>query len=116
MPHGLRSGSRVWAGPSLSGTGIKTKLLEAMATNLPCVVTSLGGRSLDLDSGTFLVGSTEAELAAHLLQVLGDNDLAQRLGQAGGAYVRERYDCPVVGQAFECLYGEVLAKRQRATN
>lgn len=110
------SGSRVWAGPFLSGTGIKTKLLEAMAANLPCVVTSLGGRGLDLDSGTFLVGSTEAELAAHILQVLEDNEFAQRLGQAGGAYVRERYDWSVVGQAFERLYGEVLAKRRHATN
>jgi glycosyltransferase involved in cell wall biosynthesis len=45
--------SAVWAGPFTIGTGIKTKLLEAMATNTPAVVTPVGGRGLDLASGTF---------------------------------------------------------------
>jgi polysaccharide biosynthesis protein PslH len=110
------TGSRVWAGPFLSGTGIKTKLLEAMATDTPAVVTSVGGRGLDLDSGTFLVGSTEEELAAHIVRLLDDDDLARTLGQAGGDYVRARYDWPAVGRAFERLYEEVVAEKRASVN
>ena len=106
------TGSRVWAGPFLDGTGIKTKLLEAMATDLPCVVTPLGHRGLDdVTSGEqLLVGSTAEELAAHLVRVLEDDTLAKRIGRTGGEYVRPRYDWPAVGRAYERLYEEVLAE------
>jgi glycosyltransferase involved in cell wall biosynthesis len=106
------TGSRVWAGPFHMGTGIKTKLLEAMATNTPAVVTPVGGRGLDLDSGAFLVGETEDELVGHILSVLEDDDLARTLGETGGDYVRERYDWPAVGRAFERLYAEVIEEKR----
>ncbi len=109
------TGSRVWAGPFLDGTGIKTKLLEAMATDLPCVVTPLGHRGLDdITSGEqLLVGSTEEELAEHLVAVLEDDELARRLGRTGGEYVRPRYDWPAVGEAYDRLYEAVLAEHGR---
>ena len=109
------TGSRVWAGPFLDGTGIKTKLLEAMATDLPCVVTRLGHRGLDdVTSGEqLLVGSTAEELAAHLVRVLEDDTLAERIGRTGGDYVRPRYDWPAVGRAYERLYEEVLVENGR---
>jgi glycosyltransferase involved in cell wall biosynthesis len=108
--------SRVWAGPFTIGTGIKTKLLEAMATDTPAVVTPVGARGLDPSSGTFLVGRTDEEMAAHLLAVLGDDDLARRLGEAGGDYVRARYDWSAVGRAFEDLYREVIAEKAAMLN
>jgi len=104
--------SRVWVGPFVSGTGIKTKLLEAMATDLPCVVTPTGGRGLELDSGAFLVGSTEQDLAAHIFTLLDDERRAASLGRAGGDYVRARYDWPVVARAFERLYEEIIAEKR----
>lgn len=109
------TGSRVWAGPFLDGTGIKTKLLEAMATDLPCVVTPLAHRGLDdVTSGEqLLIGTTPEELAAHLVRVLEDDSLATGLGRTGGEYVRARYDWPVVGRAYERLYETVLAENGR---
>jgi polysaccharide biosynthesis protein PslH len=106
------TGSRVWAGPFLDGTGIKTKLLEAMATDLPCVVTPLGHRGLDdVTSGEqLLVASTPEELAAHLVRVLDDDELARRIGRTGGEYVRLRYDWPAVGRAYERLYEQVISE------
>jgi glycosyltransferase involved in cell wall biosynthesis len=110
------TGSKVWAGPFLDGTGIKTKLLEAMAADLPCVVTPLGHRGLDdVTSGDqLLVGSTGEELAAHLLAVLADDELARRIGRAGGDYVRPRYDWPAVGRVYDRLYEQVLSEHGRS--
>jgi polysaccharide biosynthesis protein PslH len=108
--------SRVWAGPFLDGTGIKTKLLEAMAADLPCVVTPLGHRGLDdVTSGDqLLAASTAEELAAHLVAVLADDELARRIGRSGGEYVRPRYDWEAVGRAYDRLYGEVLSEHRVA--
>lgn len=108
------TGSRVWAGPFLSGTGIKTKLLEAMATDIPCVVTPLGHRGLDdITSGTqLLVGSTPKELADHLVRVLTDDAFARQLGRTGGEYVRPKYDWSAVGRAFEEIYATVIAEKK----
>jgi glycosyltransferase involved in cell wall biosynthesis len=100
--------SRVWAGPFLSGTGIKTKLLEAMATDLAAVVTPTGGRGLDLENGKLLVGNDAQEMAMHLLAVLNDDGLAARLATEGGAYVRANYDWAAVGRSFEMLYEQVI--------
>jgi polysaccharide biosynthesis protein PslH len=106
--------SRVWAGPFLDGTGIKTKLLEAMAADLPCVVTPLGHRGLDdVRSGDqLLAGSTEEELAAHLVAVLADGELARRIGRNGGEYVRPRYDWEAVGRMYDRLYEDVLSEHR----
>jgi polysaccharide biosynthesis protein PslH len=106
------TGASVWAGPFLNGTGIKTKLLEAMATDLPAVVTSIGGRGLALDSGALLVGETPRELAAQIVGLLRDPARAAALGKAGGDYVRAGYDWPVVGAAFERLYQEVIDEKR----
>jgi glycosyltransferase involved in cell wall biosynthesis len=110
------TGSRVWAGPFLDGTGIKTKLLEAMATDIPCVVTPLGHRGLDdiTPGDQLLVGSTPEELAGHLVDVLTDDELAARIGRAGGDYVRPRYDWPAIGRAYDRLYDQVLSEHERA--
>jgi glycosyltransferase involved in cell wall biosynthesis len=111
------TGSRVWAGPFLDGTGIKTKLLEAMATDLPCVVTPLGHRGLDdVCSGEqLLVGSTAEELAGHLVRVLEDDELARTIGRTGGDYVRPRYDWSAVGRAYDRLYEQVLTEHGQLT-
>jgi glycosyltransferase involved in cell wall biosynthesis len=106
------TGSRVWAGPFRTGTGMKTKLLEAMATDTPCVVTPIGGRGVDLDGGAALVGSTVDELAAHILAVLENDDLARRIGRAGGEHVREHHAWPAVARAFERVYEEVIAGKR----
>jgi polysaccharide biosynthesis protein PslH len=112
------TGSRVWAGPFLDGTGIKTKLLEAMAADIPCVVTPLGHRGLDdVTSGEqLLVGSTADELAAQLVAVLADDGLARRLGRAGGDYVRPRYDWPAVGRVYDDLYEQVVSEHGRTAD
>lgn len=112
--RGWLTSSAVWVGPFLSGTGIKTKLLEAMATDLPCVVTPLGARGVEARSGEhLLVGSTEDELAGHVVQLLEDPELARRIGRAGGDFVRPTYDWPAVALAYEGLYDDVIAEHQR---
>lgn len=103
------AGSRVYACPMTSGTGIKNKLLEAMACGLPSVATPLATQGLDVRDGReLLIAETDEAFGDALLRVLEDDELAARLGAAGRAYVIERHDWRAVGLAYERVYEEVL--------
>lgn len=108
--------SRVWVGPFLSATGIKTKVLEAMACGLPCVVTPLGKRGLEMTPGAeVLVGVNERELADHVVHLLDDDEASERLGSSARERVLETYDWPAVRRAYERLYDEVAGGFTRST-
>ena len=99
------AGSRVYACPMVSGTGIKNKLLEAMATASPCVATPLALQGLTAEpERDVLVGADEEELAAQLVRVLTDDELAGRLGPAARAYVLANHDWSAVARAYEAVY------------
>jgi glycosyltransferase involved in cell wall biosynthesis len=103
----LRS-ARVYVCPMLSGTGIKNKLLEAMATGLPCVATPLALQGLAVTSGEhLLVGETREELGAQVATILDDDVLSQRLGAAARDYVLTRHSWTAAADAYERIYREL---------
>jgi glycosyltransferase involved in cell wall biosynthesis len=102
------AGSRAHACPMVSGTGIKNKLLEAMACELPCVATPLALQGLQVDPGVqLLVGDTEDALAGHLVRVLSEDAEARRLGRAARAYVLAQHDWGAVAARYEGVYKSV---------
>jgi glycosyltransferase involved in cell wall biosynthesis len=97
--------ARVFACPMLSGTGIKNKLLEAMASGLPCVVTPLSLQGLDVTVGRdVLVGQSPEDLAELLLRVLDDDAGARQLGSAARDYVDRNHSWKCVARAYEDIY------------
>jgi glycosyltransferase involved in cell wall biosynthesis len=103
----LRS-AQVFVGPMLSGTGIKNKLLEAMASELPCVVTPLALQGFDVRPGEqVLIGETAEELSAHVLALMSDDVAARRLALAARDYVCSRHSWAAAARAYERTYSEV---------
>jgi glycosyltransferase involved in cell wall biosynthesis len=94
-----------YACPMISGTGIKNKLLEAMACGAACVVTPLARQGLRVTPGhEIVVGSTAKELADGLLRVLDDDESRDRLGQAARRYVLREHDWNAVARAYQEVY------------
>lgn len=105
------SGSRVFACPMRSATGAKTKVLEAMASGLPCVVTPLAARGIGATPGVHLIeASTEEEFAEALVRLLHDDELASRLGAAAREFVEAEHDWRSVARKHERLYLEIIGE------
>lgn len=111
------AGSRACAAPMLSGSGVKNKLLEGMASGLPCVVTPLALGGLHVKPGReLLVGTTASELAGQLVRVLRDDGLATALGAAARAYVLAEHGRPTIARALGRICDEVVAQHRSAVH
>jgi len=102
---------RVAVVPLRIGTGTRLKALEAMAAGRPVAGTGVGLEGLGLVPGRHaLVADAPAELARHIVALLGDDALADRLAAAGRALVEDRFDWRVIGGAYaDLLVGRATA-------
>jgi glycosyltransferase involved in cell wall biosynthesis len=100
-------GAAVYACPMESGTGIKNKLLEALAAGAPSVATPLACQGLSVRDGVELriAGSDEA-FAAALVDVLRSPGA---LGAAGRGYVTAHHDWDAVADAYAAVYERIAA-------
>ena len=87
-------------------------LLEAMASGLPVVASSVGGIPEVVVEGTgrlFPAGDAAA-LAGQMRAVLTGPALWRQLGAAGRRHVEEHYSPAAIGACYRALYETVLAR------
>lgn len=94
----------VFVAPIFWGSGIRIKLLEALASGIPIVSTSLAAEGLDL-SRSAMMAETAPEFAAAILRLLNDRQLRERLGKAGPLVVQQNHDWKRLAQRLVELYG-----------
>lgn len=86
------SGYRIALAPVVSGTGIKTKVLEAMGAGLCVVSTPLGVSGLAVSHGEeAVIGCSALEFAAVLTQILADPGRATAIGERARRMVEEQF-------------------------
>jgi glycosyltransferase involved in cell wall biosynthesis len=93
--------------------GSPLAMLEYMAAGAPIVATSVGGVPeliTDGESGLLVPPDDPAALADAIDRLLGDRELAQRLGRAAKARQRAQYDLDVVVHRLEQMYVELLSR------
>jgi len=105
-PHLARA--RVAMAPTRTGSGMQTKVLEAMATGTPVVATSLAATGLEARNGEHLLLAESAEdLAAAVVRLLGDEALCRRLAANARRLVETRYTWERSVEGLERLYEAV---------
>lgn len=84
--------SRVSVAPLLFGSGMKVKVLDAMARGMPTVTTSVGAEGIEIENGRHLLVADEpAQMADYIDALLTVPRLWQRLQTASRELIRERY-------------------------
>jgi glycosyltransferase involved in cell wall biosynthesis len=102
-PH--LEGAGVVVVPLLAGSGMRVKILMALAHGLPVVSTTLGCEGIDVEAGRdLLVADTDDAFAAATLRVLNDRTLADQLGRNGRHLIEQRYDYRTVLARLAPIY------------
>jgi sugar transferase (PEP-CTERM/EpsH1 system associated) len=99
------AGATVYVAPLRMGGGTRFKLLEAMALARPIVSTRLGAEGFAAEDGRELrLADTPEDFAQAVVMLLNNPEEAERLGQAGRAFVRAHYDWATITPRLEAVY------------
>ncbi|MDF0643636.1 MAG: glycosyltransferase [Nitrospira sp.] len=98
--------------PLRLGTGVKNKILIAMAMEKATVATPLSIEGLDLVDNREVALASDAQAFAHKVVHLLENPVeAQRLGANGLARVRERHSWAAMARSLETAIDSVITSR-----
>ncbi len=102
--------------PLTGGTGIRNKILEAMAMAVPVVATPLSCEGIEVREGeSVLLGRTPQELAGAAIRLLRDEALGSTIARGGQRLVRSRYTWKIVADTYELLYDAVISEKRGRT-
>lgn len=91
--------------------GTRLKILEAMASALPVVTTSVGAEGLGVTAGKeALIEDNLSDLAKSAVRVLKNKDLAESLGAFGKRFVEVNYTWDKSAEKLDKIYKEVYGK------
>jgi glycosyltransferase involved in cell wall biosynthesis len=96
----------VYVAPLVSGSGLKNKVLEAMAAGRPVVTTSLGAAGIGAGAGLTVADSMDA-VADAVVALLGDQARRQAEGAAGRVRVEREFTWARSAERIEQLWQDV---------
>ena len=97
--------------PLLSGSGIRVKIIEAMAAGKAVVTTTVGALGIDgVDGVHFLVADTPDQFAAQIKRLLDDSDFCRRVGEAAARLVAEQYNLGSLTAQLMDFYQKAVRK------
>jgi glycosyltransferase involved in cell wall biosynthesis len=109
-PRGFFSDISVMAYAPRRGSGMKIKVMEAMAFGVPVVTTSEGVEGLAVEPGIHAhVADDDHDIAARIVDILRHRDAARSMAAAGRALIAELYNPRVVVDGLVNIYEEVAA-------
>ena len=97
--------------PLLSGSGIRVKIIEAMAAGKVVVTTTVGAQGIDYTNGqNLLIANTPEEFASQIKRCLSDPDYCRNVGEAAAQLIREQYNGQKLANELIEFYNKRLEK------
>lgn len=94
--------SQIFLSPILYGTGIKTKILEAMSMGVPVVTNDVGAEGIAVEDGKELwVRNDSVAIAEQVDYLLGHYDDALNVAEAGKKLVEGKYEWNRIWEGFQ---------------
>ena len=91
-------------------------VLEAMSCGLPVVASNHPGIDI-LDPDSKIISFTsfcdEKSMKAEIVQLIENPDMGMRVGEAGRAMVREKFDTKPIAKQYAIFYEETLLAQSR---
>ena len=107
----------VFVAPLRFGSGIKGKVLEAIALGRPVVTTSIGAQGLSVVSGKHLIIEDDHQkFAAKTIELLGNNHLQQKLIKNGLKLVNEKYTWDKIIPELNKIFHELVFNKKEIKN
>ena len=98
--------------PLRSGSGMRIKILNALAMGKVVVSTSVGCEGIDVEHGkNIYIADTEEEFAQRILELLEDGSKREKLGKEGLRLVREKYQWERTAEQIEGEYKKIIGRR-----
>lgn len=97
--------------PIRIGSGMRNKILEAMATEMAVVSTTIGCEGMGLEDGKEIAIADSAEpFARAVIDLARDAAQRGRVGSAGREFALRNHAPDIVGRQLEAVYEELLSK------
>lgn len=99
--------------PMRKGGGIKNKILEAMSMGRAVVSTSIGAEGVDVTHGrNIMIADNPEEFAEHVLKLLSDEKLRDKIVVNAGKLVNEKYTWGISCRKYERLCEDLIGSRK----
>ena len=97
--------------PLLSGSGMRIKIIEAMAHSRCVVTTPVGAEGIDAENGRqILIGSTPDELKMFILKAIGDAEYSRNVACAAFAFTNESFNNRLIISGLNKFYKQWLQR------
>lgn len=105
----------VFAVPTQVGSGIRIKILEALAMGKAVVSTAVGCEGIDglRQNENIVIADTPDDFARALVRLTRSPTERRSLGRAGRELVTANYDWTAIARRFEALYEELIRNHPR---
>jgi glycosyltransferase involved in cell wall biosynthesis len=104
----------VFVCPILAGSGMRVKLLEAFASGIPVVSTSLGAEGLTAEDGSICsLADDPATFARKILELLHRPELGTQMAQQARRQMESRHNMPVLAKGLVESYRRTLERKRR---
>lgn len=93
--------TNVFLAPMAYGTGVKIKIVEAMAMGMPVVTNSIGAEGIPGKNGLhWFVGNNDREIAEYVDRLLSDYKLCAEMGRNAQKLINETFSWEAATKAF----------------
>ena len=104
--------SKVYACPVLTGSGVRGKILEAMAMKIPVVSTTIASEGIPVDQGSNAMLADSPEVMAGFIHLLlHDKDKREQMGARARNAVESCFDWDISMDDLERVLQDVVSKR-----